>query len=323
MSGPSSSEASLNGGDLGLATAPGRVARFFVGAGLPVFLLSAALVYELFLVGILLAPEGLPYWGGFARDFKVWCFSYDPRTGGMEWAAAWIMLLEPAFIGAIAFALWRRQLASLKSVPWRPAASGMIVGMAALSGLAFYTGGESEAVSTLPFPGEAIRTRLEAPRLAFEDQKGTSFSLAVRAGKVTLVTGVYAQCSTSCPEVLQMAKAVLDDLPEGLRGELGVVALSLNPDYDTRSLMDRVATGYGFEYPQFRYLNGDSEAVYADLQQMGFSRSLDERTGEVYHSNLFLLIDAEGRVAYRFGMGEQQRAWLREAAQGLLEEARG
>lgn len=323
MSGPSSSEAALNGGDLGLATAPGRAARFFVSAGLPVFLLSAALVYELFLAGILLAPESLPYWGGFARDFKVWCFSYDPRTGGMEWAAAWIMLLEPAFIGAIAYALWRRQLVKLRNVPWRPAACGIAVGAAALGGLAFYSGGESEAALTLPFPGTAIRTRLEAPRLAFEDQKGASFSLAERSGKVTLVTGVYAQCSASCPEVLQMTKAVLDDLPEGLRGELEIVALSLNPEYDTRSLMDRVATGYGFEYPQFRYLNGEPEAVLADLQQMGFSRSIDERTGEVYHSNLFLLIDAEGRVAYRFGMGEQQRAWLREAAQDLLEEARG
>lgn len=323
MSGPSNSELAANGGDLGLATAPGRVARFFVGSGLPVFLLSAALVYELFLVGILLAPESLPLWGDFARDFKVWCFSYDPRTGGMEWAAAWIMLLEPAFIAAIAFALWRRQLLGLDRVPWRPVACGLATAAAALGGLAFYAGGESESESVLPFPGEAIRTRLEAPALAFEDQKGRPFSLAERAGKVTLITGVYAQCSASCPEVLQMTKGVLDDLPESARSELAVVALSLNPEYDTRSLMDRVATGYGFEYPQFRYLNGEAERVYADLQQMGFSRAVDERTGEVYHSNLFLLVDAQGRVAYRFGMGEQQRIWLREAAKALLEEARG
>lgn len=175
MFGPSSSRASLNGGDLGLAAAPGGVARFFVGSGLAAFLLSAALVYELFLMGVLLAPESLPYWGDFAQEFKVWCFSYDPRTGGMEWAAAWIMLLEPAFIGAIVFALWRRQLAGLRVVPWRPLTSGMIVGVAALSGLAFYSGGKSETGTTLPFPGQAIRTRLEAPRLAFEDQKGVSF----------------------------------------------------------------------------------------------------------------------------------------------------
>ena len=58
--------------------------RFFLGAGLPVFLLAAAAIYEAFLFWLVFAPDGAGWFGTFAREFKIWCFSYDPRTGGME-----------------------------------------------------------------------------------------------------------------------------------------------------------------------------------------------------------------------------------------------
>ena len=49
-----------------------RTRRFFIGPGLPVFLLAATAAYEAFLLALVFAPEGAGWWGVFAQEFRVW-----------------------------------------------------------------------------------------------------------------------------------------------------------------------------------------------------------------------------------------------------------
>src|SRR5688572_14746442 len=124
--------------------APAGIRGFFTGTGLPLFLLSAAIVYEAFLLAVVFAPESTGAWGGFAREFKQWCFRYDARTGGMEWAAVWVMLVEPAFVVGVALFLWRRGLQPLRSLAgWRRHArsAGAGVGAAGLAMAALFAYG--------------------------------------------------------------------------------------------------------------------------------------------------------------------------------------
>lgn len=309
-------------GDVGLHPVKG----FFTGTGLPLFLLAAVVVYEAFLLAVVFAPESTGAWGGFAREFKQWCFRYDPRTGGMEWAAVWVMLVEPAFVVAVAVYLWRRGLRRLRTLAgwarhWNAAAAGVVAATLAMGGLYLY-GKPLEEVDLLPpFPGERIRTRLAVPAAEFVDQKGNGFSLEDVRGRVVLVTGVYAYCSTACPEILRETKALIETLPAEMRARVSVAALSLNPEYDTRELMDQVTEGYGFAYPEFRYLNGEAEAMHELLTRLGFAQVRDPRTGVVEHANLFLVLDARGEIAYRFTLDVRHRPWLREALVSLAEEA--
>ena len=137
---------------------------------------------------------------------------------------------------------------------------------------------------------------------------------------MTLVTGVYALCSTTCPEILIQVAELLETLPPKARGGLQVMAFSLNPEYDTAELMGAVAEAYGFVYPEFRYLNGEAEAIRPVLRDFQFSPRRNPETGIVDHANLFILVDAEGRVAYRFNLDRRHRGWLRDATISLLEE---
>jgi protein SCO1/2 len=300
---------------------------FFTGAGLPVFLLALALVYEAFLLAVLFAPPGSGPWSGFAQEFKVWCFRYDPATGGMEWAAVWIMLLEPLFILGMVLLLWRSALPGLlRRGAWRvhgrPAIAGSAAALLALGGIVAYGLPARTPEAPQPFPGERIRTRLEPAPFSLTDHKGAPLSLRELRGRVVLLTGVYAHCSVACPSILREIGAVLDGLPEPARAWLSVVALSLNPEYDEPELMDRVATGYGFAYPEFRYLNGDPDTVRALTARYQFGAVRDAATGVVDHANLFILIDAEGRIAYRFNLDPRHSAWLQEAIVALADEAR-
>lgn len=303
-----------------------RLRAFFTGTGLPLFLLAAAAVYEAFLLVVVFAPESTSAWGGFAREFKQWCFRYDARTGGMEWAAVWVMLIEPLFVVTVAAVLWRRGLRPLRTLDgWmrhgRAAAAGVLAASIAMAGLYAYGRPEAGADDPLPFPGERIRTQLAVPAFSFVDQKGRPFTLEELRGRVVLVTGIYARCATTCPEILRETKALLAELSPAMRAQIAVVALSLNPEEETADLMDRVTEAYGFQYPAFRYLNGEPAGMHATLTGLGFARVKDPRTGVIDHANLFLLIDARGEIAYRFTLDARHRSWLREGLIALAREA--
>jgi protein SCO1 len=301
------------------------IRRFFSGAGLPVFLLTAVGLYEMSLIAIVFAPEGWGVWSDFSVEFKIWCFGYDTRTGGMAWAAFWVMLAEPLFIAATAGFLWRKALQTLTRGGFtasigRAVAAGALVASVVVGGLFAYGKPSDVTEEALPFPGERIRTQLTPPAFRYVDQKGAPLGLEDLKGRVVLVTGVYAMCSTSCPEILRNVKGLLDILPADVQARVAVVALSLNPEYDTADLMDRVAEGYGFTYPQFRYLNGLPQPLGETLQALGFSRSKNSETGMIDHANLVLLVDGHGKIAYRFNLSERHTAWLREATLSLARE---
>ena len=301
--------------------------RFMTGAGLPVFVAAATGVYVLFLLAILVAPAGWGFWGAFAEEFKVWCFSYDPRTGGMEWMAVVIMFAEPLFICGVLLGIWRMGAArpglsgGVPRAVWprRAAVAGMLFGALAAGGI-YAIGRPGAEPPVPPFPGERIRTQLAPPAFALTDHRGEAASDGDLMGAVTLVTGVYATCSTSCPEILLQVRDTLDALPAAVRDRLRVWAFSLSPEYDTTELMGSVAEAYGFTYPQFRYLNGPVEPTKAVLENWQFSARRDPGTGLVEHANLFILIDAQGRIAYRFNLDRRHEGWLREAIVALAAE---
>jgi protein SCO1/2 len=312
-----------------LSTPPEENARrrFFDGPALLVFLAAALAAYEAFLLLTIFGPTQGGWLGDFVRDFQLWCYRGDPRTGGVSWAAVSIMLLEPVAVVAVAAVLWRNAWAELRRPrTWlrhgRAALAGLGLVAASSAGLVVYARGELARAQALPpFPGESIRVRLPLPDVPLVDQKGAPFRFADLRGQVVLVTGVYAACATACPEILLEIQRLLAELTPAERAGLRIVALSLNPEYETAALMDAVAGGRGFTHPEFRYVNGQRPAEMHDLlTRLQFSATRNPRTGVIDHANLFLLVDHRGDIAYRFTLDPRHRAWLREALRALLRE---
>ena len=301
--------------------------RFFGGAAFLVFLFAAVVAYEAFLLVTIFGPTQGGWLSQFVRDFQMWCFRGDPRTGGVSWAAVSIMLLEPVTIVAVAALFWRefgRELLHLRT--WLRHARAGLAGFGLVSvtcaGLVIYARAEVARAQVLPpFPGESIRVKLALPDVPLIDQKGTAFRFADLRGQVVIVTGVYAMCTTACPEILTEIRRIQSELTPAERADVRVVALSLNPEYETAALMDAVAGGRGFTHPEFRYVNGERPAEMHDvLTRLQFSATRDPRTGIIDHANLFLLVDRHGDIAYRFTLDPRHRAWLREALRALLRE---
>lgn len=301
--------------------------RFLCGPGLLVFLLAALAAYEAFLLLTIFGPtEGGPL-GDFVRDFQLWCYRGDPRTGGISWPAVSVMMLEPIFIVGVAALMGRRILGQLRRPrTWlrhaRAGLTGLGVIAACIAGLVYFARLDAARAQVLPpFPGERIRVRLDLPGGPFVDQKGAPFQFSDLRGRVVLVTGVYAACTTACPEILLEVNRILAELTAAERAELRVVALSLSPEYETSELMNLMVEARGFRHPEFRYLNHRQPAAMHDaLKRLQFSATRNPQTGVIDHANLFLLVDRDNHIAYRFTLDPRHRAWLREGLRSLLRE---
>ena len=117
-------------------------------------------------------------------------------------------------------------------------------------------------------------------------------------------------------------KKLLGELPAVERAGLSVVALTLNPEYETSELMNLIAEGRGLVHPEFRYANAAQPAAMHDvLTRLQFSATRNPQTGVIDHANLFLLVDRSGHIAYRFTLDPRHRAWLRAGLRALLTES--
>jgi cytochrome oxidase Cu insertion factor (SCO1/SenC/PrrC family) len=85
-------------------------------------------------------------------------------------------------------------------------------------------------------------------------------------------------------------------------------------------VLHKLAQNHGMEPPLYNLVTGASTDVEPLLDRMEIARQRDPETGIINHANLFLLIDREGRVAYRLGLGERQQRWLTSALRVLLRE---
>lgn len=298
------------------------VRRFFSGGSFPAFALCLLACYELLLVAVLLVPPGTGSTAAFAEEFRVWCFGYDPATGRMESAYVLSMMLPQAMLGATIALLWWESLRKVFSLPRslarHAAPAALLVGAAAVGIVAMSDGATD--VGELPFPAEALRTAYQAPEIALVNQKNEPLELASLRGKVVLLTAIYASCPSTCLGIMAESRRAVGDLTPAERADLRVVAVTMDPEKDSTEVLAELAGEHQLEPPLYNFLTGPTEQVEKVLDDMDVVRNRNPNTGLIDHTNLFLLIDRDGRVAYRFGLGARQRQWLTSALRILLRE---
>jgi protein SCO1/2 len=75
------------------------------------------------------------------------------------------------------------------------------------------------------------------------------------------------------------------------------VTISFDPAFDSPGILRTYAQGYGMELDNFHLLTGTQELIDDLLRQFGILTR--EEDGTINHTMATLLVDANGRVAYR------------------------
>ena len=275
-----------------------------------------------------LAFAPLPRAEAWLAAARAVCFGTQPNGLPEPWG--WMLLvLAPAAILSFLLVVWGRPLSrAFVAVGGRLSGRILIGGLAAITLAGAASVGERVAVAARgaipadatsePLPDTYPRTAETAPPLHLIDQTGAAFELASLRGRPVILTFAYGHCATVCPMLVGSIRKARADYPSQVPGSSPppVVVVTLDPWRDTPRSLPAIADTWGLAAESGGWLlTGPAEEVVAaaEAYQVGFAR--DDKTGEITHAGMVLVLDAEGRIAYRF-LGPSA-AWLVEAVRRL------
>ena len=169
-----------------------------------------------------------------------------------------------------------------------PLALGLALGVA-IGPLPATADAAPAAATAEALPGDSVY-QLQA---ALTDQHGRDLQWSDLRGQPQLVSMFYANCHVMCPLILQNAAALQKQLPDDLRGRLGVAIITLDPERDTPQALATVARDH--RTPEgWRYLRPDAGTVRA-LASVLDVRYRFREDGSINHTSVLVLLDAQGR----------------------------
>lgn len=143
-------------------------------------------------------------------------------------------------------------------------------------------------------PGDSVY-QLDA-RLT--DQAGRRFIWAEQRGKPQVVVMFYTGCKFICPTIIDTVLDLDRKLGPADRPRLGVLLISLDPQHDDPGALKATADKRGLDLTRWRLAQPRATDVRAIAGLLGVRyRPLND--GEINHTGVLVLLDAEGRVAAR------------------------
>jgi len=137
------------------------------------------------------------------------------------------------------------------------------------------------------------------PNFAMIDQHGEFLQIRQLQGKPFVLNFIFTRCTvpTMCPASSTRMSTMQDAAREAEVEDLQFVTITFDPAFDSPGILNQYADGYGMEPGNFHLLTGEQSVVDDLLRQFGIL-TMDE-DGTINHTMATLLVDANGRVAYR------------------------
>ena len=157
--------------------------------------------------------------------------------------------------------------------------------------------------------GQAVR------EAALVDVNGERRSFADWRGQVIAVTFVYTRCPLPnfCPLVDKHFRAVQSELQAAadLRGQVRLVSVTVDPEFDTPAVLRRHAEGLQADPAIWTWLTGPRAEVEAFASQFGVSMNRDQaQPSELVHNLRTAVLDSQGRLVTILSGGEWQPSEL-------------
>jgi protein SCO1/2 len=137
------------------------------------------------------------------------------------------------------------------------------------------------------------------PNFAMIDQHGDFLQIGAMRGKAFVLNFIFTRCkvATMCPASTIRMSELQELSREAGMEDLHFVSITFDPEFDSPGILRQYATGYGLEDENFHLLTATQELVDDLLRQFGIL-SIEE-DGTINHTMATLLVDANGRVAFR------------------------
>ena len=141
--------------------------------------------------------------------------------------------------------------------------------------------------------------RRRVPEFRFLNQDSVLVSDKDYLGKVYVVEFFFTTCPTICPIMTKNLLALQNTFSE--QEDFGVASFTINPRYDTPSVLKAYQAKTGVTDPDWNFLTGDFDAIY-QLAKEGFYLPAEENSdapGGFEHSGMLALVDKQGYLRSR------------------------
>ena len=137
------------------------------------------------------------------------------------------------------------------------------------------------------------------PNFAMIDQHAQFRQIRGLRGTPFVMNFIFTRCraATMCPASTTRMAALQQAAREAGLEQLHFVTITFDPEFDSPAILRQYADGYGIEHHNFHLLTA-TQSVVDDLLRLFGIVTMDE-DGTINHSMATLLVDANGRVAYR------------------------
>jgi len=147
---------------------------------------------------------------------------------------------------------------------------------------------------------EALPDLGSIPEMSLIDQNGQVFDRSDLVARTSIVDFVFTRCPAICP-LLSQKMAHLQRRYVGAGDDVQLVSISVDPEYDTPTVLLEYAAQYQADPERWRFLTGDADDVNR-IVVSGFRQAMGEpeRTAEggvdVMHSSHFVLVDRTATI---------------------------
>lgn len=145
-----------------------------------------------------------------------------------------------------------------------------------------------------PLPRDSVY-QLTAPLI---DQGGRRFELADKRGKAQVVVMFYTGCKFICPTIIDTVLDLDQRLTPAERAELGVLMITLDPQHDDAGALKATATKRGLDLARWTLAQPRPADVRTIAAMLGV-RYRPLADGEINHTGVLVLLDADGRIVAR------------------------
>ena len=130
------------------------------------------------------------------------------------------------------------------------------------------------------------------------NQEGVAFPLASLRGQPRLLGMFFSHCSYACPRITADLQKIEQRLTVEERARVGFVMASFDSARDLPDTLKTFAHTKGLDLTRWVLLHGDEDQV-RELAAVLNVRYRRDEAGDIDHSNLITLLDAEGRIVFQ------------------------
>jgi protein SCO1/2 len=153
-------------------------------------------------------------------------------------------------------------------------------------------------------PGEVSATSLYQVASTWTTATEQPLQLSALQGKARVLVMHYTSCEYACPILLSILKNIEAALEPEVRGRVGFVAATFDPEHDTPAVLRAYSVKLDLDPAHWTLLRGTPEDTLELAVLLGVKYRREPQVGFA-HSNLLTVLDKHGVIVHRH-VGLQQ-----------------